>query len=664
MKKAIPEEFQNYVDERDPARQQMGPASAVTLRGILVGCLMCAIIAVGAPYTTMLLKGTPMGFSSSTPAAFFLLFIFMVTVHLLLGLCRRSWAFSRGELLTIMLMMMVASAIPTRGVTGMVLPMITGTYYYASEGNKWASQVHPHMEDWFLVGDAAAVEGFYEGVPGGHIPWEAWAPALLGWLAFYAAFFLTLISIMVILRKQWVEHERLPFPMAQVPLAMFDKENTHAILGSLFKNWTMWVGFSLPVLVGSLKALNHYYPEVPGLLLAFPVNIAPGVQLRFGVNFLMLGFAYFINSTIAFSLWFFYLYFEVQQYALSLAGLNTLRADLGPWSDAITGPQSLGALMALVGSGIWLGRGHLGEVWRKAVRGDGSVDDSNEILSYRGAVLGSVGGGGAMSAWLWQSGLPGWIAPIAVLVALAIFLGLTRAVAEGGVPTLSPAIVPAGFLVSGIGVPALGATGTIAAGYTLIWGGELLVFMMAPLANGLRLGSEAGKGRRRLFGAIVAAMLVTLVISVWFTLHLAYKFGGINLSGQFFGASFPTYPSRFATQQLKEIIGPSLAGWLWTASGAAVMTFLLLARQRLANWPLHPLGFAIGAGWTMRVIWSSILLAWAIKGLVLKYGGAGAYQKTKPFFMGLILGQFTIAGVWLVIDTLTGTVGNIIPVFY
>ena len=62
----------------------MAPGSAITARGVIVGTLMTVVIAVGAPYTTMLLRGTPMGFSSSTPAAFFLLFALMITVHLLL----------------------------------------------------------------------------------------------------------------------------------------------------------------------------------------------------------------------------------------------------------------------------------------------------------------------------------------------------------------------------------------------------------------------------------------------------------------------------------------------------------------------------------------------------------------------------------------------------
>jgi len=385
--------------------------------------------------------------------------------------------------------------------------------------------------------------------------------------------------------------------------------------------------------------------------------------LRVGVNFLMLGFAYFINTSIAFSLWFFYLVTVVEKRVLHVMGITTANASLGQWTEPIMGHQSMGALIVLVIAGLWVGRGHLAMVWRKAIGSDPSVDDSDEIMSYRSAVIGCGVGVIGMSVWLWQSGVPGWIAPLFVFAALVIFTGLTRAIAEAGIPTISPAMVPAGFVISTVGVPALGVAGLIATGHTLIWSGEMLVFMMAPLATGLRLGSETTGNRRRLLLGIAAAMLITLVVSVWFTLHLAYKHGGVNLSGQFFG-TFPRYPATLALQQLNNPTDPSLSGTLWMVGGGVVMVLLMVARQHFVGWPLHPLGFAVAPGWTMGVLWSSILLAWLIKRLVLRFGGARTYERTKPFFLGLVMGQLVVAGVWLVIDSFTGTVGNVIPLFY
>ena len=54
----------------------------------------------------------------------------------------------------------------------------------------------------------------------------------------------------------------------------------------------------------------------------------------------------------------------------------------------------------------------------------------------------------------------------------------------------------------------------------------------------------------------------------------------------------------------------------------------------------------------------SVFLAWLFKTVVLRYGGPGLYLRTRPFFLGLILGQFVTAGVWYVVDHFTGTSGN------
>ena len=64
---------------------------------------------------------------------------------------------------------------------------------------------------------------FFEGLPEGEkIPWGAWAIPLFWWLSFVAVLFFVLFCIVVILRKQWVEKERLIFPLAQVPLQMVE----------------------------------------------------------------------------------------------------------------------------------------------------------------------------------------------------------------------------------------------------------------------------------------------------------------------------------------------------------------------------------------------------------------------------------------------------------
>ena len=217
-------------------------SASLTLRSFIVGCLLSGLIAVGIPYGSMVIQGTRLGLSSCTPAAFFLLFLLLAFVQIGLRAIRRSWAFRRGELIVIFIMMMVATAIPTRGVIGMLLPMITGTFYYATPENDWVNIIHPFLSDWMVIYDAKAIKEFYEGSAGPTaIPWDVWLLPLLRWFLFFAAFYVSLICSSVILRRQWVEHERLVYPLVQVPLAMVEEAQDKSLLQPFFKNPIMFI---------------------------------------------------------------------------------------------------------------------------------------------------------------------------------------------------------------------------------------------------------------------------------------------------------------------------------------------------------------------------------------------------------------------------------------
>ncbi|MFP6647168.1 MAG: DUF6784 domain-containing protein [Candidatus Latescibacterota bacterium] len=49
---------------------------------------------------------------------------------------------------------------------------------------------------------------------------------------------------------------------------------------------------------------------------------------------------------------------------------------------------------------------------------------------------------------------------------------------------------------------------------------------------------------------------------------------------------------------------------------------------------------------------------------MLKSGGPGLYAHSRPLFLGLAQGQIVAGGLWLLVDYLTGTVGNRIPMLY
>ncbi len=64
--------------------------------------------------------------------------------------------------------------------------------------------------------------------------------------------------------------------------------------------------------------------------------------------------------------------------------------------------------------------------------------------------------------------------------------------------------------------------------------------------------------------------------------------------------------------------------------------------------------------WLMDQLWFSIFIAWLCKSLIVKYGGPALFLRARPFFLGLIIGQFASAGAWLAIDALTGMTDNVV----
>ena len=638
---------------------------AFTFRSIFTGSLLSLGLACGAPYGNMVVRGSYMALDFSTPGAIFLFFLLVGPLNLLVGAIHRGLALRRRELLVVYVMMITASAIPTMGLSEYLLTIITGAHYYATAENEWGVVIEPFIREWMVPQGETAIKWFYEGAPRGTgIPWEAWIGPLFYWAILVVSVYLVMISTVVILRRQWVEKERLIFPIVQVPLEMVQEEAgaSASQVRPFFRNPVMWAGFVLPVVVSTLNGLHSYYNFVPAVQLVASVPVFRNlISLAFRLSFPMIGFSYLINLDIAFSLWFFNTLSKVMRGGMGILGISSSEklGIYGVANEPILAHQGQGAMVVLVLFGLWLARSHLGDVWRKAFRGDDEVDDSREIMPYRAAVFSLLGGFLILTIWLWMSGLSVWAATLTLATALLIFVGLTRVVVESGVAAAVGPMISSSVIVSAAGSTVLGPAGMVGMAYTYVWAADIRTFVMASCAHGLKLSEGMGRNVRPLFWVILLAILISLIGSIWTILYLAYEYGGINLNGWFFGGGTRA-PFDFVAEKLNTPTDPNLEGWLNTLLGGGVMALLMFARHHLLWWPLHPIGYPIGAVWLMDALWFSIFLAWLIKLVVMKYGGARLYRLTRPFFLGLIMGQFVIAGIWLIVDYSTGMTDNVV----
>ena len=642
------------------------PASGVTLRSLVIGAGLSLVIGVGVPYGAFVIMGSHMS-ALNAPAAFFLFFLWVGVVQVLLGLIHGRLVLGKGELLTIYLMMVVATALSggeRNGFCLMLLGSAAGVFYLASPQNEWAERVHPYVADWMVPHDEMGIQWFFEGMPEGEsLPWGMWLPPLFWWLLFMVALWMVSICVMVILRRQWVEHEHLIYPITKVPLAMVEAPSGGSLVAPFFKKPLMWVGLLLAFGRESLNALNHYFPFVP----VIPPNFGDIILLRgtvgisFYLNLMILGFAYFLKPDVMLGMWVFTLLRQLEEGALHLTGAG-IGEPVSGYGGGLLAHQSIGAMTALVLFGLWIGRGHLREVFRKAFRGDTSVNDADEIMSYRTAVWGVILGLVGMNVWLWRAGLPLWVGPLFLFGVLVTFISLTRIISEAGLPMVFPRNIPLDFVISGIGARYIGPTGIAALGPTVIWTESLACTMMAHTATGLKLSGEIAHRKRWLLLAIAIAIGISAVSTFWTSLWVIYREGGINVAG--YVSYLPDFTWAYVARRVDENAGPNWLGWLVRLLGGGVMASLLVLHRRFLWWPLHPLGFVISMDRVMGTAWFPIFLAWLTKSILLKYGGLKAYRSLAPLFYGLILGQFVAGGFWLIVDYFTGMMGNGLSMAY
>ena len=628
-------------------------AHGVTGRSLITGLSLAAIIGALVPYLGMYVQGSQSAAYFTSQLAHGLLFLVLLLVNPGIGLLRRGWMFNRSELLVIFILMTLGNAAPNLLLYW--LPTVSGPFYHANAENNWLNTIIPYIPGWLVPHDVAAIRAFFEGTEEqtAGVPFDIWLVPVLGWLPLIVAYYLATISGMVILRRQWVEKERLIYPIMQASLEMVRPDPTGSIVGPFFRNRIMWLGFSIPTIVGTMIGLHAYFPFIPttDMFLPFPF-FSPRL------SFATLGFFFLVQRELVLALWVFTVFKSLQSELYSAIGWGTETEPvigIGSYAMPSFVHQSMGAMIVLVLGGLWVAREHLQGIVRAAFTKTGEVDDSDEIMSYRAAFWTLMGSVVVLLTWLGQVGIPVVVGAVLLFFTFIVFVALSRIIAEGGVAVIYTPLEAPDAALSAIGTPAFSARGLVGLTFGKAFMIDMLNFPMPHVAHGLKLADQVEGRRRRLFWGMFLALSLGLAGGFWMLMHLAYTYGAINLSpGNF--VWLPNYVFDYSAARIETPSGPGWLGWLHTGIGAVIMSLLLIARRLWPWWPLHPIGFPISS--TLHWIAFNAFLAWAIKSPVLRFGGVRIYRLVRPFFLGMILGQFAIYGVFWIIDSFTGMVGN------
>ncbi|MFQ5503060.1 MAG: DUF6785 family protein, partial [Phycisphaerae bacterium] len=132
------------------------------------------------------------------------------------------------------------------------------------------------------------------------IPWSVWIIPILWWLSLFAATFFVCACLVVILRKQWTQHERLTFPLMQTPLAMVAAPKQGALWPPMFRSRLFVIGFIVPFFIVTWNIGSYFSPVFPEIRTDFGWLLVARhfPAIRALIIFPIIGFLYFVNLDV------------------------------------------------------------------------------------------------------------------------------------------------------------------------------------------------------------------------------------------------------------------------------------------------------------------------------------------------------------------------------
>ena len=626
---------------------------------VLLGVLGVALLCIFTPYNDYQLKNTYLYGNHFPLGCVFLFTILTLGVNSGLRRWRPEWAFGLDELIVFWCMLLAGAGLASSGLMRYLAPTVVAPFYYKTPQNHW-DQLTAHMPDWMVPSKDPAsdvVRGFFDGLsPHVPIPWGPWIKVLVVWGILFLLMFVLSACLCVLIRRQWVDRERLVFPLIQLPIEMAREPEHGRLLNSFFRSPLMWIGFALPVIVHGINGLHTYFVSLPEITRVFQVGPFFRQKPWWGLGIwtielylCVIGLTFLLSTEISFSLWATFLLFR-------LARVMRVQMAMDPLSPTTPNHEACLAIGGYFAWGcfmLWLARPHLKAVLRKAFHGAPTVDDSDEPLPYRVAVFGGILSFAGIVAWSWAAGFPPLLAAGTFALFTLTLVILSRAAAEGGMLFVQTPYIPSDLLVAGLGSGAYSAqawsTGML---QQIIFMHDPRENLMPTLINSYRMRDAGRLNPRVLMAAITLAVCVGLVVSFFSFLHTTYRFGGTSLDSWGMVSAPQSYINR-AVKNLEQP-NPPFQPELWNVGiGGALGAFLLFMRLRFLWWPFHPIGLVLAPAWATSMLAPSIFVAWVMKILVLRFGGLRGYRAALPFFLGMVLGDAFIAGVWALVGLVT-----------
>jgi len=646
-------------DEEVLSSTAVEPRRGITPRSVVLGALTAAGLCVWTNYTEFVMHSAAL-VMSNLPMSAFIPFVFWLFVNIIL----RAWwpkaALSGTELLVILGMGWMVGNVPAIGWTGYWTGIMTAPEFYASPENGWRGAFFNVLPRW-LFPDPNVVPYFYNGLPPHmSLPWSGWFSPLLWWGAVALAIVGLGVCTTVIFRKQWIEHERLTFPLVMIAVDLTEGFNrTKRGVPDLFRNPMFWIGFGIVAIIMGWNIVGYFNPGMPRITVFSGYS---SKQITFAKQFppyafrilpSLIAFTYFCNLDILLSFWLFGLLANLKIGMMNQLGITVGLSGQPAKPPAILGLESHGALIALALWSFWVARKHLGEVIRRAFASDRSQDSSEGLMSYRMAVLGWLVCWVFLVGWLTAAGQGLVFAIVSSLLMFASYFCVTKFLAASGFAYLFPPDVNAGgFVKTMFGTSQMTAehlTGIqLHNSGAFVGGGRIMGMPMMPHYVKML---ERVHNKGWLMPSLCFAFIAGVAASFAFVLDLCYTEAGLNLRTYTLttGNTNVFNALKTAIDGANRTVPDPQKAAVWLL-GAAEVLLLSALRTYLPWWPLHPVGLAFQNSIGVRVFGFSAFLAWVIKLVIMRLGGIGLFNKFRPLFLGVLIGYAAMIGISSVID--------------
>lgn len=631
------------------ARAETGERAGVTLRSVLLGLALIPVTIYWITVTEVrwyTLDGTSLPLFIQPVFFLFLLCLLNLAVRAVRG---RPWL-QQGELLVVYIMVAMACVFAGHDMLQNLFGTLAHPRNFATPSNAWEGRFFSYLAQWLFVMDTESVTQFYAGNTNVYERPELlhpWIVPLFWWGVFVFAQAVLFLCLNVLIRRAWTAHEKLSFPLVQLPLAMTDP----APRTPFWKNRIMWAGFAVAGGITLLNGLNYLHPFIPQVAvkqynLTQHFNTRPWSAMG-GTNISLypfaIGLAYFIPLDLSFSCWFFFVWRKLQQVFGAVAGLDAA----GNRGWPFFAEQSSGAWIGVILILLWSSRAYLQRILGEVLGMRRPEVDARELRHYRLACAGIAVG----LVFLWLFFMRMGMSPLVAGLYLAIYAGLSAAItrvrAELGTPHEINFVSPNAILVNTLGTQALGPQ-NLTAMASCHWFNR--GYRCHPMPNQLESMKMAEGGRidlGRLYLLTIAASAVCILVTYWANIHVTWEAGATGKAVGFkrwVGAeSFDRLNGWLTTTvQLQD------TNMFWMLGGLGFVFFLKWMRGLFVWWPFHPMGYALALSYAMDYFWFAFMVGWLIKLVLVRWGGMRVHTQAAPFFLGLILGDYVVGSLWAI----------------